>query len=80
MVGGSWKKVAAETMLEEGGALQKKFLQGSAQGQCPVVLHEADGGRRSRRSRKAQQDGRRKDNRQTGGTQNRSMSGVPEKV
>ena len=42
--------------LEEGGSknkmhARKKFLQGSARGQCPMVLYEADGGRR------AQQEG-----------------------
>ena len=44
VVGGRWRKGAAETKCTP----RKKIAQGSARGQCPVVLYEADGGRKAR--------------------------------
>ena len=45
MVGGRWRKEAAETK----GTPRIKNAQGSARGQCPVLFYGADGGRRWRR-------------------------------
>ena len=44
MVGGRWRKEAAETK----GTPRIKNAQGSARGQCPVLFYGADGGRRWR--------------------------------
>ena len=70
VVGGRWRKGAAVLTKF---TPRKKFAQGSARGQCPVVLYEADRGRRVQQEGAA--GGGEEEEKQLGGTQ----TGIPEK-